>query len=91
MKTARFVVLVAVLASLVAILFAQVDPDNSWATHRGNNPRTGVTGNARRSAVKMLLGWTYPSCLSLGRHASPNCAHLRLWITTIPTATALRE
>jgi outer membrane protein assembly factor BamB len=60
MKTARFVVLVAVLASLVAILFAQVDPDNSWATHRGNNPRTGVTDNARRSAVKMLLGWTYP-------------------------------
>ena len=33
---------------------------DSWATHRGSNQRTGVTTNSRDSAVKMLLGWTYP-------------------------------
>jgi hypothetical protein len=33
---------------------------DSWATHRGSNVRTGVTTNSRDSTVKMLLGWTYP-------------------------------
>jgi len=48
------------LIGTVAVWFAQVDQNNSWATHRGNNQRTGVTDNSRNSAVKMLLGWTYP-------------------------------
>ena len=61
MKTARFVGLVVLLASLVTIRFAQiVIGADGWATHRGNNQRTGVTDNSRQSAVKMLLGWTYP-------------------------------
>jgi outer membrane protein assembly factor BamB len=71
MKTARFVGFVVVLASLVAIQLAQVDPDNSWATHRGNNQRTGVTENSRRSAVKMLLGWTYPFLPFAGETRQP--------------------
>ncbi|GBC91887.1 Outer membrane protein assembly factor BamB [bacterium HR15] len=60
MKTVRLLGVLVALAGTLAVWFAQIDQDNSWATHRGNNVRTGVTTNSRNSAVKMLLGWTYP-------------------------------
>ncbi len=56
MKTVRWIGIVVVLTASISAGSAQ----DSWATHRGNNPRTGVTDNSRNSAVKMLLGWTYP-------------------------------
>ncbi len=56
MRAVRFVWVIALLMGWTAMAFAQ----DSWATHRGSNQRTGVTSNSRDSKVKLLLGWTYP-------------------------------
>ncbi|MEN3000615.1 MAG: PQQ-binding-like beta-propeller repeat protein [Armatimonadota bacterium] len=71
MKTVRMIGVLTALFGTVAAWFAQVDPENSWATHRGNNQRTGVTRNSRNSAVKMLLGWTYPFLPFAGETRQP--------------------
>ena len=65
------------LIGTVAVWFAQVDQNNSWATHRGNNQRTGVTDNSRNSAVKMLR--VGPIHFYPFRAKRANLSYARLW------------